>query len=144
VRVAKSKKPCRPHFVLAALVCTAILGGCGKPLEVDQVYGGYNLPEYADSVAPKRVAKIKPKATASAERVRADTPTEPDCGAQKGRTESADSASTDPNAELATRIRLEYERECYRQAEARMRDRVKQLQSAKATKAGQPGERQAQ
>jgi hypothetical protein len=144
VRAAKSNKPCCLAFVLAALFCTAMLSGCGKPLQVDEVYGGYHLPDYVDSVAAKRVAKIKPKAPASPERARVDTPVEPDCGAQKGRPELADGAAADPNAELATRIRLEYERECYRQAEARMRDRVKQLQGAKAAKATEPSERRAQ
>jgi hypothetical protein len=45
----------------------------------------------------------------------------------------------DANADLALRIKLEYERECYRQAEVRMRDRVKQLQtSTKAAKGSEP------
>ncbi len=35
---------------------------------------------------------------------------------------------TDRNEELALRIKLEYERECYRQAEARVRERLRQLQ----------------
>jgi hypothetical protein len=42
----------------------------------------------------------------------------------------SDEATADPNAELTLRIKLEYERECYRQAEARVRDRLKQLQSS--------------
>jgi hypothetical protein len=36
---------------------------------------------------------------------------------------------TDPNASLATRIRLEYERDCFQRAEARMRERLLQLQA---------------
>jgi hypothetical protein len=36
----------------------------------------------------------------------------------------------DRNAELAVRIKLEYERECYRQAEIRVRDRLGQLQGS--------------
>ena len=36
----------------------------------------------------------------------------------------------DKNAELALRVKLEYERECYRQAEIRVRDRLRQLQSS--------------
>jgi hypothetical protein len=138
--VPKSNKLCRPPPVLAALACAVMLGGCGQGLKIDEVYGGYYPPNSANSVAPKRVAQVKPKPPATA-RALLKTPSEPDCGVQKGRPESADSASTDPNAELATRIRLEYERECYRQAEARMRDRVKQLQSAKAAKGSEPSER---
>jgi hypothetical protein len=34
------------------------------------------------------------------------------------------------NAELALRIKLEYERECYRQAEMRVRQRLHLLQSS--------------
>jgi hypothetical protein len=36
----------------------------------------------------------------------------------------------DPNASLALRIKLEYERECYRQAELRVRERLHRLQSS--------------
>jgi hypothetical protein len=34
----------------------------------------------------------------------------------------------DPNADLALRIKLEYERECYRQAEMRVREQLQRLQ----------------
>jgi hypothetical protein len=37
---------------------------------------------------------------------------------------------TDPNASLAARIKLEYERDCFRRAEARVRERLARLQSA--------------
>ena len=40
------------------------------------------------------------------------------------------SPDADRNAELALRIKLEYERECYRQAEMRVRERLHQLQSS--------------
>ena len=40
------------------------------------------------------------------------------------------SPDADRNAELALRIKLEYERECYRQAEIRVRQRLHQLQSS--------------
>ena len=36
----------------------------------------------------------------------------------------------DPNAELALRIKLEYERECYRRAEAHVRERLHRLQGS--------------
>ena len=36
----------------------------------------------------------------------------------------------DPNAALAMRIKLEYERECYRQAEERVRTRLQELQGS--------------
>ena len=38
--------------------------------------------------------------------------------------------SADPNADLALRIKLEYERECYRQAERRVRDQLQSLQAS--------------
>src|SRR5262249_15338515 len=37
---------------------------------------------------------------------------------------------TEPDASLAARIRLEYERDCFRRAEARMRERLERLQCA--------------
>jgi hypothetical protein len=40
------------------------------------------------------------------------------------------SPEVERNAELALRIKLEYERECYRQAEMRVRERLHQLQSS--------------
>jgi hypothetical protein len=148
--VPKIKKPCRTP-VLSAVVCAVMLGGCAaQELKIDEVYGGYYPADSADSVARKRVAKAKPKAPA-ADRALLEVPPEPDCGAQKGRTEAASDLTTqsiiggdgDPNADLALRIKLEYERECYRRAEARMRDRVKQLQaSTKAAKGAEPRARQ--
>jgi hypothetical protein len=36
----------------------------------------------------------------------------------------------DPNVTLGLRIRLEYERDCFRRAEAKMRERLRQLQAA--------------
>jgi len=38
--------------------------------------------------------------------------------------------AADRDVELAARIKLEYERECYRQAELRVRERLRQLQSS--------------
>jgi hypothetical protein len=135
--VPNSNKPC-PLPVVATFVCVLMLGGCAaQPLKFDEASGTYYPADSADSVAPKRVAKGKPKAPA-AKRAVLETPAEPDCGAQKspGRAETAKAEPSmtegagDANADLALRIKLEYERECYRQAEARMRDRVKQLQTS--------------
>lgn len=123
-----------------------MLSGCSQGLAVDEVYGGYYPANSADSVAPKRVAKAKTKSKAKvADRSLLETPAEPDCGTQKSpdrlqtasaarelTTQSIPDSAGDPNADLAMRIKLEYERECFRLAEQRMRDRVKQLQAAKA------------
>jgi hypothetical protein len=149
VRVPNSNKHRRPPPVVAALVCALMLGGCAaQPLKFDEASGTYYPDNSADSVAPKRLAKAKSKAPA-ANRAQQETPDEPDCGAYKspGRAEPAPARAEqsmtegagDANADLALRIKLEYERECYRQAEVRMRDRVKQLQtSTKAAKGSEP------
>jgi hypothetical protein len=56
---------------------------------------------------------------------------EPDC---EGKPVPADATKngepTNANADLALRIKLEYERECYRKAEMRVRDRFKRLRAA--------------
>ncbi len=61
----------------------------------------------------------------------------PDC---EGKGQGQQLASTDAsaavaprsetNADLALRIKLEYERECYRQAEARVREQLRKLQAS--------------
>ena len=63
----------------------------------------------------------------------------PDCEG-KGQGQGQQLASTDvsaavaprpeTNADLALRIKLEYERECYRQAEARVRQQLRKLQAS--------------
>jgi len=142
-------------------VIAAVLGGCAQ--DFDEDYGVYYS---GDSAAPRRTAKIKAKSLQIPlpDRALLEAPAEPDCGAAQaprrpGRPENAtataglatpaaaeEGAAGDGNADLALRIRLEYERECYRQAEARMRDRLKQLQASttqtvKAVKGTEQGAR---
>jgi hypothetical protein len=142
-------------------VIAAVLGGCAQ--DFDEDYGVYYS---GDSATPRHTAKIKPKIPQIPlpDRALLETPAEPDCGAAQGprrpgRPESAtataglatptaaeEGAAGDANADLALRIKLEYERECYRQAEARMRDRLKQLQASttqtvKAVKGTEQGAR---
>jgi hypothetical protein len=156
IRVHKDNKVSRTPRILAAVVCAAMLGGCAQDFDLDQEFKPYYPPNSADSVAPKRVAKAKPKAQ-PADRALLEAPSEPDCGASKRPTRPGTAAATaelatqslndsaEPNADLAMRIKLEYERECYRQAEQRMRDRVKRLQaSVRGSKTSDPGERRAQ
>jgi len=58
---------------------------------------------------------------------------EPDCEVKSTTSDGEKSGvQTDPNADLALRIRLEYERECYRKAEMRARARLEQLQASTA------------
>ena len=143
-------------------VIAAVLGGCAQ--DFDEDYGVYYS---GDPATPRRTAaKIKPKIPQIPlpDRALLEAPAEPDCGAAQGprrpgRPESAtataglatpaaaeEGAANDANADLALRIKLEYERECYRQAEARMRDRLKQLQASttqtvKAVKGTEQGAR---
>jgi hypothetical protein len=54
-------------------------------------------------------------------------------GGQASATNAAPNAGAEPadgNAVMAMRIQLEYERECYRQAEARVRARLQELQGS--------------
>ena len=147
--------------VAVIAVIAAVLGGCAQ--DFDEDYGVYYS---GDPATPRRTAKIKSKIPQIPlpDRALLETPAEPDCGAAQGprrpgRPESAtataglatpaaaeEGAANDTNAELALRIKLEYERECYRQAEARMRDRLKQLQASttqtvKAVKGTEQGAR---
>jgi hypothetical protein len=133
-----------------------MLGGCAQDLEFDKDYGGYYPPNSANSVtsgSPKRVAKAKQKAT---QRIapcwrRRPSPTAAPARPPVGlRTASAADLTTQSipegrrrrsQAELAARIKVEYERECYRQAEERLRDRVKQLQASKAAKGAESSAR---
>ena len=65
-------------------------------------------------------------------------PAKPECeakaaqGGAQAAAEAADGvpAKEDANAALALRIKLEYERECYRQAESRVRRQLQALQQA--------------
>ena len=119
-------------LVLAA--CAVALVGCAP--EFDH----YAMRTASSAVAPRN-ASAKPKIPLP-DRALLEPQAEPDCGSAPvqraaGRSTAtaamttpalAEGGGNDPNAELALRIRLEYERECYRQAEIRVRDRLKQLQ----------------
>ena len=60
----------------------------------------------------------------------------PDCEGKGQQLASSDTSATvvpprpETNADLALRIKLEYERECYRQAEARVREQLRKLQAS--------------
>lgn len=110
----------------------AALGGCA-PDYVD-VYGPYS---YYTPASTTRTSSVTITKVPRPDRALMEAPKEPDCGgasekkpvaaAGKGAQEAS---GEDANADLALRIKLEYERECYRQAEARMRERLKQLQAS--------------
>jgi hypothetical protein len=128
--------------MFAVIICAA-LSGCAQDFDFDEEFG---VQPAAKSPTPKRIARAKTKIPVP-DNALLEAPAAPDCGVPQTakrpaqpETASAsaelttqslpDSATQDANAELATRIKLEYERECYRQAEARVRDRLKQLQSS--------------
>jgi hypothetical protein len=140
--VPESQKPRLPGLTFALIICAA-LAGCAQDFDFDEDYGAQPASK---SSTPKRTARAKPKVPLP-DNALLETPAAPDCGVSQtakrptqAETASAsaelttqslpDSATQDANAELATRIKLEYERECYRQAEARVRDRLKQLQAS--------------
>jgi len=154
------KRTSKSRIAVIAVIA-AVLGGCAQ--DFDEDYGVYYS---GDPATPRRTAKIKSKIPQIPlpDRALLEAPAEPDCGAAQGprrpgRPESAtataglatptaaeEGAANDANADLALRIKLEYERECYRQAEARMRDRLKQLQASttqtvKAVKGTEQGAR---
>jgi hypothetical protein len=51
----------------------------------------------------------------------------PDC---EGKPPTKAAGTSDPDVDLALRIKLEYEKECYRQAEMRVREQLTRLQAA--------------
>jgi hypothetical protein len=66
-------------------------------------------------------------------------PRKPECEAAAGGRRLAPEG--DVNSELAERIKLEYERECYRQAELRVRRQLRALQAAVREDFEEPSER---
>lgn len=139
---ACSVTPCEPplRFLhrrgrLAALLCGLAIAGCAPDYEA---YSD-GLPE-RPAVRSKRQAAVNPavkpvapKPVPVPARALLAPPAKPDCEADTAdeqRVASLAPPAPDTNADLALRIKLEYERECYRQAEARMRERLQQLQAS--------------
>jgi hypothetical protein len=111
--------PCR---VLAAVGCGLVLGGCAALCD-----------EYTDGSAARsarRAASAEGATFAGPKAALLRPPPKPACE------ETADGrsagASSTTKADLALRIKLEYERECYRQAETRVREQLLSLQAAVA------------
>lgn len=111
-------------FVAAA----AALGGCAPDYS-----DFYDVP-YTSSSGPQRSPIARAKIPLP-DRAQLEPLSEPDCGTkqlQRSAALAVPSKPDDDTADLATRIKLEYERECFRQAEARARQRLKELQAATA------------
>jgi hypothetical protein len=121
----------RPRWRDAAAACSFLaLTACAP--DWDDFY-----PDPDDAPPARRAAReappipLPPKALLTAQPV-------PDCEAKSSEPTPAQQvgsdapapAQSDAEAALALRIRLEYERECYRRAERRVRERLQQLQAA--------------
>jgi hypothetical protein len=108
-----------------------LLAGCAP------VYGDYaEMTSDGPGNGPRRQA-AKKSAHASIplpNQALLAAPAKPDCEAGGQQLASAAAAPASPpgekNADLALRIKLEYERECYRQAEGRVREQLRKLQAS--------------
>jgi hypothetical protein len=123
-----------------AIVCTATLVGCAEfNGHADSMPGATSTTTHRSTVASR-----KPKIPLP-DRALLKPQDEPDCGLQVAQqtpnnderaatsgTETGSISRGGPSTELAQRIALEYERECYRMAEARVRARLRQLQFSMA------------
>ena len=123
-----------------AIICTATLVGCAE-------YSGHtdSMPRAISTTTHRSaIASRKPKIPLP-DRALLKPQDEPDCGLQVAQQapnndertatsgmETGTISRDGPSAELAQRIALEYERECYRMAEARVRARLRQLQFSMA------------
>jgi hypothetical protein len=109
---------------LACCACGLVLGGCAAVCD-----------EYTDGFAgrgPRAVGSIPVARREALLR----TPPRPACETDApDKQRDAGAAPNGAEASLALRIKLEYERECYRQAEKRVREQLRALQAA-VVKAG--------
>ena len=114
------------HFaaVVVIAVCGATLVGCAE-----YPYDDYDMSPTASINTARRSRTRIPLP----DRALLTAQPEPDCEVKPTAPDAAKSAEpSDPNADLALRIKLDYERECYRKAEMRVRDRLKRLQASTA------------
>ena len=118
--------PSLTRAALAGALCGPLLLGCAGM-----------CGEYDDGRSDPRHGRAgRALATAFhtlAEQARLAPPPKAECEAEAAEAEKKAAqapAERDTNADLALRIRLEYERECYRQAELRVRKQLQALQAA--------------
>jgi hypothetical protein len=116
----------RAWLIAGACVLALALAGCAPDYDA-----------YTDAVSERAVTR--PKKHVAAKPVPLPNQAllapqrQPDCEAEMAdaqRLASLAPLEPDANADLALRIKLEYERECYRQAEMRVRDRLQKLQAS--------------
>ena len=111
----------------AIVACALSLAGCA------QAYS-----DYTESVSDRPAASPRRHAAKNAiplpNQALLAAPGRPDCEASGQQLASAaivpSSSPSEKNADLALRIKLEYERECYRQAESRVREQLRKLQAS--------------
>ena len=113
----------------AVVICALALTGCAPAYS-----------NYTDALSDAPVAGSKRQASKKAvplpsQALLAPQGT-PDCEGKGQQLASSDASAAavaarpESNADLALRIKLEYERECYRQAEARVREQLRKLQAS--------------
>ena len=113
----------------AVVICALALTGCVP------AYSNYTEAMSDSPVASARRQASK-KAVPLPSQVLLAPQRAPDCEGDAHQLASSEaSAAVAPpqpasNADLALRIKLEYERECYRQAEARVREQLRKLQAS--------------
>src|SRR5262245_59273446 len=124
------RRPIRTR-VGGIVLCALFFAGCAP------VYS-----DYTEGVSEGPVTRPRRDAAKKSARTSIPVPSEallaipakPDCeaaGQQLASTAGVPSPSpTEKNADLALRIKLEYERECYRQAEVRVREQLRKLQAS--------------
>ena len=118
--------PTVTRAALAGALCGPLLVGCAGM-----------CGEYDDGRSDPRHGRASHSLAAAfrtlAQQARLASPPKAECEEEAAAAEKKAAqapAERDANAELALRIRLEYERECYRQAELRVRKQLQALQSA--------------
>ena len=112
----------------AVVICALALTGCVP------AYSNYTESFSDGPVAGSKRQAAKKAVPLPSQALLAPQGT-PDCeskGQQLASTDASVAMAPRPetNADLALRIKLEYERECYRQAEARVRDQLRRLQAS--------------
>jgi hypothetical protein len=109
--------------LLGAALCCVVLAGCST----NHTFPGIGNSHTASAAVPTRLAsrRFRPRPVQLAMAPLA----EPDCNFKSGPGGDRGSDSSE-----ALRMKLDYERQCWRQAEMILRDRLRQLQASIATR----------
>jgi len=114
----------------AVVVCALALTGCVPAYS-------HHTERLSDGPAAASKRQVAKKAVPLPSQALLAPQATPDCegkgqGQQLASTDASAAVALRPetNADLALRIKLEYERECYRHAEARVREQLRKLQAS--------------